>query len=75
MRKIAKAIGVAFSMYSKIPMPHFVWQSEDMQLPSALFSLDRCCDRGTGDRLVSSAGYLGVGKILSVALAVFCRSL
>ena len=31
MRKIAKAIGVAFSMYSKIPMPHFVWASEDMR--------------------------------------------
>ena len=31
-------------------------------LPSALFSLDRCCDRGTGDRLVSSGRLSGSGK-------------
>ena len=31
-------------------------------LPSALFSLDRCCDRGTGDRLVPSGRLSGSGK-------------
>ena len=31
MKKIVKACNVAFSMYSKIPMPRFVWASEDMR--------------------------------------------
>lgn len=31
MKKIFKAFAVAFSMYSKIPMPQFVWASEDMK--------------------------------------------
>ena len=31
MKKIAKACNVAFSMYSKIPMPRFEWASEDMR--------------------------------------------
>ncbi len=29
--KILKSIAVAFSMYSRIPMPHFNWDSEDMK--------------------------------------------
>ena len=31
MKKIVKACNVAFSMYSKIPMPRFEWASEDMR--------------------------------------------
>ena len=29
--KLLKSIAVAFSMYSRIPMPRFVWGSEDMK--------------------------------------------
>ena len=29
--KIIKSIAVAFSMYSKIPMPKFAWGGEDMK--------------------------------------------
>ena len=29
--KILKSIAVAFSMYSRIPMPRFEWGSEDMK--------------------------------------------
>ncbi|MBQ9590021.1 MAG: adenosylcobinamide-GDP ribazoletransferase [Butyrivibrio sp.] len=29
--KILKSIAVAFSMYSRIPMPHFTWAGEDMK--------------------------------------------
>lgn len=31
MKKMIKAFIVAFSIYSKIPMPRFVWESEDME--------------------------------------------
>ncbi len=31
IKKICKAFAVAFSMYSKIPMPQFTWASEDMR--------------------------------------------
>ena len=32
-----KSIAVAFSMYSKIPMPQFVWKSEDMKYHLCFF--------------------------------------
>lgn len=31
MKKILKSINVAFSLYSQIPMPRFIWESEDMK--------------------------------------------
>ena len=71
MRKIAKAIGVAFSMYSKIPMPHFVWASEDMRYHLLFFPWIGAVIGGLEIAWYHLAGYLGVGKILSVALAVF----
>lgn len=37
MKKILKAIDVAFSMYSKIPMPRFNWASEDMKYHLCFF--------------------------------------
>ena len=39
MRKILKACNVAFSMYSKIPMPRFVWGTEDMRYHLCFFPL------------------------------------
>lgn len=71
MRKIAKVIGVAFSMYSKIPMPHFVWASEDMRYHLLFFPWIGAVIGGLEIAWYRLAGYLGVGKILSVALAVF----
>ena len=35
--KIAKAFIVAFSMYSKIPMPGFKWDSDDMKYHFCFF--------------------------------------
>lgn len=37
MKKILKAIDVALSMYSKIPMPRFNWASEDMKYHLCFF--------------------------------------
>lgn len=36
-KKIGKAFVVAFSIYSKIPMPRFNWESEDMQYQLCFF--------------------------------------
>lgn len=37
MKAIGKAFVVAFSIYSKIPMPRFQWESEDMQYHLCFF--------------------------------------
>lgn len=39
MKTILKAFVVAFSMYSKIPMPRFVWGSRDMEYHLCFFPL------------------------------------
>jgi len=39
LKQLGKALVVAFSMYSKIPMPRFVWASEDMQYHLCFFPL------------------------------------
>lgn len=39
MKSILKACAVAFSMYSKIPMPRFVWGSQDMKYHLCFFPL------------------------------------
>ena len=39
---ILKSIVIAFSMYSKIPMPQFEWKEEDMK---HVLSMDWYCDR------------------------------
>ena len=39
IKKLFKAFTVAFSVYSKIPMPRFEWQSEDMELSMGMFPL------------------------------------
>ena len=35
--KVLESIVVAFSMYSKIPMPHIEWNKENMKMCSAFF--------------------------------------
>ena len=37
LKKIGKAFVVAFSLYSKIPMPRFNWESEDMKYHLCFF--------------------------------------
>ena len=37
VKKIGKAFAVAFSIYSKIPMPRFNWESEDMKYHLCFF--------------------------------------
>ncbi len=43
MKKILKAIDVAFSMYSKIPMPRFQWDSGDMEYHLCFFPWIGAC--------------------------------
>ena len=38
-KKIGKSIAIAFSMYSKIPMPQFEWKEEDMRYSMCFFPL------------------------------------
>lgn len=37
LKRIGKAVAVAFSMYSRIPMPGFVWESADMEYHLCFF--------------------------------------
>ena len=37
IKTIFKSIDVAFSIYSKIPMPRFEWDSEDMKYHMCFF--------------------------------------
>ena len=37
IKKVVKAFVVAFSIYSKIPMPRFTWESEDMKYHLCFF--------------------------------------
>ncbi|MBQ0065215.1 MAG: adenosylcobinamide-GDP ribazoletransferase [Firmicutes bacterium] len=39
MKQLMKSLIVAFSMYSKIPMPRFIWDSEDMKYHLVFFPL------------------------------------
>ena len=43
--RIIKSFFIAFSMYSKIPMPQFQWKDEDMRYALCFFpwvGADRC---------------------------------
>ena len=40
-----RAAIIAFSMYSRIPMPMFEWKEEDMKYAMCFFSRDRGSDR------------------------------
>ena len=37
LKKLGKSISIAFSMYSKIPMPQFEWKEEDMRYVMCFF--------------------------------------
>ena len=46
--KVLESIVVAFSMYSKIPMPHIEWNKENMKKCALLFSMGRSSSRSSG---------------------------
>ena len=56
--KNTKAIGVAFSSIPRYPC-RISYGHRKICATICLFPLDRCCDRGTGDRLVSSGRLSG----------------
>ena len=43
--KLLKAMAIAFSIYSKIPVPQFEWKEEDMEYMMCFFPVDRRGDR------------------------------
>ena len=49
MKSIKKEYGIvskiAFSMYSRIPMPRSEWTDENKSYAMCFFSMDRCGDR------------------------------
>lgn len=70
MKKIIKAIIVAFSIYSKIPMPRFNWESEDMQYHLCFFPWVGAVIGGAEYLWYLLVQYLNVGSILYVSLAL-----
>ena len=46
--KVLESIVVAFSMYSKIPMPHIEWNKEKYENVLCFFSMGRSSSRGSG---------------------------
>lgn len=72
MKKIIKAIIVAFSIYSKIPMPRFNWESEDMQYHLCFFPWVGAVIGGVEFLWFVSAQKLSLGNIvfISIALAI-----
>lgn len=69
MKKIGKAIIVAFSIYSKIPMPHFNWESEDMQYHLCFFPWVGAVIGALEFGWYFLTRYLGIGLPLQILLA------
>ena len=46
--KVLESIVVAFSMYSKIPMPHIEMEQRKYEKCALLFSMGRSSSRGSG---------------------------
>lgn len=70
MKKIIKAIIVAFSIYSKIPMPRFNWESEDMQYHLCFFPWVGAVIGGVEFLWYLLAQRLVIGNILYVTMAL-----
>lgn len=43
--KLLKSMIIAFSIYSKIPVPQFAWEEEDMEYMMCFFPVDWRCNR------------------------------
>ena len=68
--KILESIVVAFSMYSKIPMPHIEWTKENMKNTLCFFPLVGAVIGGLVWLWFQVSGWLDVGVILKAAVAV-----
>ncbi|MBO4750412.1 MAG: adenosylcobinamide-GDP ribazoletransferase [Lachnospiraceae bacterium] len=72
IKKIAKAFIVAFSIYSKIPMPRFNWESEDMKYHLCFFPVVGAVIGGMEFLwyVICAANDLGALAHAAVALAI-----
>lgn len=69
MKKICKAFIVAFSIYSRIPMPQFAWESEDMQYHLCFFPWVGAVIAGLEFLWFWFAGKMGMGQVIYLCLA------
>jgi len=70
MKKIMKAIIVAFSIYSKIPMPKFNWESEDMQYHLCFFPWVGAVIGGAEYLWYVVTQHFALGNILYITMAL-----
>lgn len=64
MKTILKAVNVAFSIYSKIPMPRFTWESADMKYHLCFFPWVGAVIGAVEWLWYCLAQYLAVGEVL-----------
>ena len=69
-KMILKAIDVAFSMYSKIPMPRFTWGSSDMKYHLCFFPFVGAVIGGLEYGWFLFAGLLNLGEIIKIMIAI-----
>ncbi len=70
IKSIAKAFNVAFSIYSKIPMPRFNWESEDMEYHLCFFPWVGACIGGLEILLFHIWQYFELNSVFFIALAI-----
>ena len=70
LKKIGKAFVVAFSIYSKIPMPRFNWESEDMRYHLCFFPWVGAVIGGLEYLWYLFCDARGLGSVLFVSIAI-----
>jgi len=68
--KLYKAFVVAFSMYSKIPMPRFNWASSDMEYHLCFFPWIGACIGLVEYVWLILGAYLGLGEVVIALISV-----
>lgn len=67
---ILKSINVAFSLYSKIPMPHFAWASDDMKYHVIFFPWVGAVIGALEYGWYHLAAYMGAGRIMFLLIGM-----
>ncbi len=68
VRRAARAFAAAFSMYSRIPMPQFAWEDEDLAYMMAFFPLVGLAEGAAVCAWEALAAWLGVGELCRVLI-------
>jgi len=70
MMRILKSFAVAFSMYSKIPMPNFKWNSEDMEYHLCFFPFVGAVIGALEYGWYRLAGFFSTGECVFALIAI-----